>query len=103
MNENHYDIAIIGAGASGLMLAANLDMEGSRGIVLEGSSCVGSKLLMSGGGHCNMLLKNLPSEYPALVTPLLVSCFHLSSNLSCEVFFLLLDAFAYLESDDLDQ
>ena len=36
------------------MLAANLDMEGSRGIVLEGSSCVGSKLLMSGGGHCNI-------------------------------------------------
>jgi len=34
---------------------------------------------------------------------LLVSCFHLSSNLSCEVFFLLLDAFAYLESDDFDQ
>ena len=54
MNENHYDIAIIGAGASGLMLAANLDMEGSRGIVLEGSSCIGSKLLMSGGGHCNI-------------------------------------------------
>ena len=54
MNENHYDIAIIGAGASGLMLAANLDMEGSRGIILEGSSCIGSKLLISGGGHCNI-------------------------------------------------
>ena len=54
MTENYFDIAIIGAGASGLMLAANLDLEGSRGIVLEGSSCVGSKLLMSGGGHCNI-------------------------------------------------
>lgn len=54
MNDNFYDIAIIGGGASGLMLAANLDMEGSRGIVLEGSSCIGSKLLMSGGGHCNI-------------------------------------------------
>ncbi len=54
MNDNYYDIAIIGGGASGLMLAANLDMEGSRGIVLEGSSCIGSKLLMSGGGHCNI-------------------------------------------------
>ncbi|MBR4089562.1 MAG: NAD(P)/FAD-dependent oxidoreductase, partial [Mogibacterium sp.] len=31
-----------------------LDMEGSRGIVLEGSPCIGSKLLMSGGGHCNI-------------------------------------------------
>lgn len=54
MDENKYDIAIIGAGASGLMLAANLDLEGSRGIVLEGSSYIGSKLLMSGGGHCNI-------------------------------------------------
>ena len=54
MKDNQYDIAIIGAGASGLMLAANLDMEGFRGIVLEGSSCIGSKLLMSGGGHCNI-------------------------------------------------
>lgn len=54
MKDNLYDIAIIGAGASGLMLAANLDMEGSRGIVLEGSPCIGSKLLMSGGGHCNI-------------------------------------------------
>ena len=54
MTENYFDIAIIGAGASGLMLAANLDMEGSRGIILEGSSCIGSKLLMSGGGHCNI-------------------------------------------------
>ncbi len=54
MNNNQYDTAIIGAGASGLMLAANLDLEGSRGIILEGSSCIGSKLLMSGGGHCNI-------------------------------------------------
>ena len=54
MKDNLYDIAIIGAGASDLMLAANLDMEGSRGIVLEGSPCIGSKLLMSGGGHCNI-------------------------------------------------
>ncbi|MBQ6438748.1 MAG: aminoacetone oxidase family FAD-binding enzyme [Mogibacterium sp.] len=54
MNENHYDIAIIGAGASGMMLAANLDLESSRGIILEGSSCIGSKILMSGGGHCNI-------------------------------------------------
>ena len=52
--DNKYEIAVIGAGASGLMLAANLDMEGSRGVILEGSTCIGSKLLMSGGGHCNI-------------------------------------------------
>lgn len=52
--DNIYEIAVIGAGASGLMLAANLDLWGSRGIVLEGSSHIGSKLLMSGGGRCNI-------------------------------------------------
>lgn len=54
MTNSIYDIAIIGGGASGLMLAANLDLNGTRGIVLEGSDSLGSKLLMSGGGHCNI-------------------------------------------------
>ena len=54
MIREEYDIVIIGAGASGLMLAANLNLNGSRGVVLEGSSRAGSKLLMSGGGHCNI-------------------------------------------------
>ena len=54
MAKEEYDIVIIGAGASGLMLAANLNLNGSRGVILEGSSRAGSKLLMSGGGHCNI-------------------------------------------------
>ena len=49
-----YDVAIIGAGASGLMLAANLDIRYSSGVVLEGTSYIGSKILMSGGGRCNI-------------------------------------------------
>ena len=53
MKNASYDIAIIGGGASGLMLAANLDLEGASGIVLEGSNAPGTKLLMSGGGRCN--------------------------------------------------
>lgn len=48
------DVAVIGGGASGLMLAANLDNGDAVGIVLEGSAVLGSKLLMSGGGHCNI-------------------------------------------------
>lgn len=54
MRKEIYEIAIIGGGASGLMLASNLELGSSRGIMLEGSSCVGSKLLMSGGGRCNI-------------------------------------------------
>ena len=62
-----FDIAIIGGGASGLMLAANTELDGARGIILEGSSCIGSKLLMSGGGRCNIThggsIKNFISAY----------------------------------------
>lgn len=54
MNKPVYDIVIIGGGASGLMFAARYDLNGASGLVLEGSSHLGSKLLMSGGGHCNI-------------------------------------------------
>lgn len=54
MNDGLYDVVIIGAGASGLMLAANLELAESSGIILEGTSFIGSKLKMSGGGHCNI-------------------------------------------------
>ena len=54
MNSQVYEIAIIGGGASGLMLAAQYDLDGTSGIILEGSPSLGSKLLMTGGGHCNI-------------------------------------------------
>lgn len=54
MIREEYDIIIIGAGAAGLMFAAQYDLCGSRGVLLEGSGIPGSKLLMSGGGHCNI-------------------------------------------------
>ena len=62
-----FDVVVIGAGASGLMLAASLDMGYSSGIVLEGTSSIGSKLLMSGGGRCNIThggsIKDFVSAY----------------------------------------
>ena len=55
---------VIGAGAAGLMCAANLK---TGGIILEGSSRIGTKLLMSGHGHCNIThagsIKDFPSCY----------------------------------------
>lgn len=54
MTRPVYKIAIIGGGASGLMLAAQCDLNGAPGLLLEGSGKLGSKLLMSGGGHCNI-------------------------------------------------
>ena len=54
MSNDIYDIVIIGGGASGFMFAAQYDLDGASGIILEGSPHIGSKLLMSGGGHCNI-------------------------------------------------
>ena len=47
-----YDWIIIGGGASGLMLAAKKKV--NRGIILEGTGSLGTKLLLTGGGHCNL-------------------------------------------------
>ena len=52
--SSHYDCIIAGAGASGLMLAASLDLHGRRGLILEKGRHPGAKLLLSGGGRCNI-------------------------------------------------
>ncbi|MGE4418330.1 MAG: NAD(P)/FAD-dependent oxidoreductase [Sulfurimonas sp.] len=48
-----YDVLILGAGASALMCAANLDKKLSVGIV-EGNGKIAQKLKISGGGKCNI-------------------------------------------------
>ena len=50
---SHYDIIILGAGASGLMCAATAAKQGKSVLVIEKSNKVGKKILMSGGGKCN--------------------------------------------------
>ena len=84
MGNTYYDVAIIGAGASGLMLAANLDMGCSSGVVLEGTSCIGKKLLMSGGGRCNIThggsIKDFVSAYGE-AGPALRKCLYKHNNL----------------------
>lgn len=51
-----YDYAIIGGGASGLMLAALVDLNKCKasGVIYEATFVLGSKILMSGGGRCNI-------------------------------------------------
>ena len=50
---NHFDVIVIGAGASGLMCALSAGQRGRRVLVLDRSNKVGKKILMSGGGRCN--------------------------------------------------
>jgi len=51
----HYDVIIIGGGASGLMCALQAGQRGRRVLVLDRSNRVGKKILMSGGGRCNFM------------------------------------------------
>jgi hypothetical protein len=49
----HSDVIIVGAGASGLMCAAEAGRRGRRVLVLDQSARAGNKIRMSGGGRCN--------------------------------------------------
>jgi predicted Rossmann fold flavoprotein len=51
--SSHYDVIIIGGGASGLMCALTAGQRGRRVLLLDSSNKVGKKILMSGGGRCN--------------------------------------------------
>ncbi len=48
-----FDVAIIGAGAAGLMCAITAGQRGRRVLLLEHNREPGAKILISGGGRCN--------------------------------------------------
>src|SRR5690554_4080263 len=48
-----WDVIVIGAGAAGLMCAAEAGKRGRRVLVLDHGKRIGRKILMSGGGRCN--------------------------------------------------
>jgi len=47
------DVVVIGAGAAGMMCAAEAGKRGRRVIVIEHAEKPGKKILISGGGRCN--------------------------------------------------
>jgi predicted Rossmann fold flavoprotein len=55
--KNQVDIAILGAGASGLMLASML--QDKDFLILDNNPKIGSKILISGGGKCNITNGNV--------------------------------------------
>ena len=58
------DVVVLGAGASGLMLAAEAGKRGRSVVVLGKANKVGKKILMSGGGKCNFTTLDVePSNY----------------------------------------
>ncbi len=53
--KEFYDVAVIGGGPAGMMAAARAAELGASVILLEKNSGLGTKLLISGGGRCNIL------------------------------------------------
>ncbi len=50
---NPYDVVVIGAGAAGMMCAAEAGQRGRSVLVVDHASAPGEKIRISGGGRCN--------------------------------------------------
>jgi hypothetical protein len=58
----HFDVIVIGAGAAGLMCAAEAGKRGRRVLVIERNREIGRKILISGGGRCNFTNREATPE-----------------------------------------
>src|SRR5699024_3094463 len=70
MNNMTYDVVVIGGGTSGLMAAISAADYGARTLLIEKGNKLGSKLMISGGGRCNVtnrlpqdeIIRNIPGN-----------------------------------------
>src|SRR5512136_780743 len=49
-----YNIAIIGGGPAGIMAAIRSGQSGAKVVLIEKNPSLGAKLLLTGGGRCNL-------------------------------------------------
>lgn len=54
MNNKEFDVAVIGGGPAGLMAAGTAAKKGAKVVLLEKNEQPGKKLLITGGGRCNI-------------------------------------------------
>lgn len=62
MQENTFDVIIIGAGAAGLMCAQFAADSGNKVLILDHSHKLAEKIRISGGGRCNFTNLNAAPE-----------------------------------------
>ena len=53
MNQEFFDVIVIGAGAAGMMCAAQAGQRGRTVLIIEHYRKLGEKIRISGGGRCN--------------------------------------------------
>jgi predicted Rossmann fold flavoprotein len=53
-HTEHADLVVVGAGAAGLFAAIHAGRAGARVVALDGARVIGAKILVAGGGRCNV-------------------------------------------------
>src|SRR3989338_4688544 len=53
-SEKIWDVAVIGGGPAGMMAAGRAAELGAKVLLIEKNSTLGKKLLITGGGRCNV-------------------------------------------------
>lgn len=53
-NELHTDVVVIGGGPAGMMSAIQATKSGAKVVLIEKNKTLGKKLLITGGGRCNV-------------------------------------------------
>jgi predicted Rossmann fold flavoprotein len=71
--SQRFEIAVVGGGAAGLAAAIAAAREGRSVVVADRMPRLGKKILITGGGRCNLSNERLPAEAYASTNPALVS------------------------------
>lgn len=58
----NFDVVVIGAGAAGMMCAAQAGQRGRRVLLVDHSVKIGERIRISGGGRCNFTNRNVSAE-----------------------------------------
>ena len=62
--EPNYDVVVAGAGAAGMMCAAQAGQRGRKVLILDHAKAPGEKIRISGGGRCNFTnLNTTPNNF----------------------------------------
>jgi hypothetical protein len=78
ISSKHYDVIVVGGGASGTMAAGTAAKNGKSVLLIEKNSSLGEKIKITGGGRCNItnyeldnrkLLEHYGDSAPFLFSP----------------------------------